>query len=116
LAILSPILPVHPSLSVVVVGSQSAVLSPILPVHPSLSVVAARDTAEVCLEYNGANVCRSNTSNGYIYKQYVNSYLIPKEMGSFKHIIEQFKDPMINFFRSDNFFSMMVVYQNGSNN
>jgi hypothetical protein len=37
-------------------------------------------------------------------------------MGSFKHIIEKFKDTMINLLKSDKFFSVMVVYQNGRNN
>jgi hypothetical protein len=37
-------------------------------------------------------------------------------MGSFKHIIEKFKDMMIKLLGSDEFFSMMVVYQNGRNN
>jgi len=40
-------------------------------------IIATGDLAEVRLEANGANVCHSNTSNGYIYKQYVNYYLIP---------------------------------------
>jgi hypothetical protein len=79
-------------------------------------VIADGELAEVCLEPNGANTCHSNTSNGYNYKQYVNYYLIPKEMGSFKHIIEKFKDTMIKLLGSDEFFSMMVVYQNGRNN
>jgi hypothetical protein len=79
-------------------------------------IIAIRELTEVRLEANGANVCHSNTNNGYIYKQYVNYYLIPKEMGSFKHIIEKFKDTMINLLKSDEFFSMMVVYQNGRNN
>jgi hypothetical protein len=51
-------------------------------------VIADGELAEFCLEPNGANTCHSNTSNGYNYKQYVKYYLIPKEMGSFKHIIE----------------------------
>jgi hypothetical protein len=75
--------------------------------------IADGELAEVCLEPNGANTCRSNTNNRYNYKQYVNYYLIPKEMGSFKHIIEKFKDTMIKLLGSDEFFSMMVVYQNG---
>jgi len=79
-------------------------------------VIADGELSEVCLEPNGANTCHSNTSNGYNYKQYVNYYLIPKEMGSFKHIIEKFKDSMIKLLGSDEFFSMMVVYQNGRNN
>ena len=41
---------------------------------------------------------------------------MPKEMGFFKHVIEKFKDTMINLLKSDDFFSMMVVYQNGRNN
>jgi hypothetical protein len=35
-------------------------------------VIADRELAEVRLEPNSANTCRSNTSNGYKYKQYVN--------------------------------------------
>ncbi len=79
-------------------------------------MIADGESAEVHLEPNGANACCSNTSNGYNYKQYVNYYLIPKEMGSLKHIIEKFKDTMIKLLGSDDFFSMMVVYQNGRNN
>jgi hypothetical protein len=30
-------------------------------------IIATRELAEVRLEANGANICRSNTSNGYIY-------------------------------------------------
>jgi hypothetical protein len=67
------------------------------------NVIADGESAEV-LEPNGANICRSNTSNGYNYKQYVNYYLIPKELGSFKHIIEKFKDTMIKLLGSDEFF------------
>jgi len=37
-------------------------------------------------------------------------------MGSFKHIIEKFKDTMIKLLGSYEFFSMMVVYQNRRNN
>ena len=37
-------------------------------------------------------------------------------MGSFKHVIEKFKDTMIKLLGSDEFFSMMVVYQNRRNN
>jgi hypothetical protein len=80
------------------------------------NVIANGELAEVRLEPNGANICRSNTSNGYNYKQYVNYYFIPKEIGSFKHIIEKFKDTMIKLLGSDEFFSMMVVYQNRRNN
>ncbi len=58
-------------------------------------MIADGELAEVRLEPNGANTFCSNTSNGYNYKQYVNYYLIPKEKGSFKHIIEKFKDTMI---------------------
>ena len=36
-------------------------------------------------------------------------------MGSFKNIIEKFKDTMIKLLGSDEFFSMMVVHQNGRN-
>jgi hypothetical protein len=72
-------------------------------------VIAAGELAEIRLEPNGTNTCHSNTSNGYNYKQYVNYYLIPKEMGSFKNIIEKFKDTMIKLLGSDEFFSMMVV-------
>jgi hypothetical protein len=79
-------------------------------------VIADGELAEVRLEPNGANTCHSNTINGYNYKQYVNYYLIPKEMGSFKHIIKKFKDTMIKLLGSDEFFSMMVVYQNVRNN
>ena len=49
-------------------------------------VITAGELAEIRIEANGANICRSNTSNGYVYKQYVNYYLIQKEMGSFKHV------------------------------
>jgi hypothetical protein len=79
-------------------------------------VIAAGELAEIRLEPNGANTCHSNTSNGYNYKQYVKYYLIPKEMGSFKHIIKKFKDTMIKLLGSDEFFSMMVVHQNRRNN
>jgi len=37
-------------------------------------------------------------------------------MDSFKNIIEKFQDTMIKLFGSDEFLSMMVVYQNGRNN
>jgi hypothetical protein len=79
-------------------------------------VIAAGELAEIRIEANGANICHSNTSNGYVYKQYIHYYLIPKEMGSFKYIIQQFKDTVINLLNSDEFFSLMVVYQNARNN
>jgi hypothetical protein len=66
-------------------------------------VIAAGELAEIRIEANGTNICRSNTSNGYVYKQYVNYNLIPKEMGLFKHVIQQFKDTVINLLNSEDF-------------
>jgi hypothetical protein len=79
-------------------------------------VIANGEIAEVRLHSNGPNVCRANTNNGYVYKQYVNYYLIPKEMGSFKDVIEKFKNTMISILNGDEFFALMVVYQKGRNN
>jgi len=37
--------------------------------------------------------------------------LIPKEMGQYKATIEKFKNTMVNLLNSDQFFSLMTVYQ-----
>ncbi len=79
-------------------------------------VIVNGELAEIRLHPNGPNICRANSSNRYPYKQYVNYYLIPKEMGSFKHVIQEFTDTMVNILNSDEFFSLMVVYQKGRNN
>lgn len=79
-------------------------------------VIAAGELTEVRLNANGSNTCRANTSNGFIYKQYINYYLIPKDMGPFKQTITKFKDTMVDLLKSDEFFSMMVVYQDKRNN
>ena len=53
-------------------------------------VIAAGELTEVRLNANGSNTCRENTSNGFIYKQYINYYLIPKDMGPFKQTIMKY--------------------------
>ena len=37
-------------------------------------------------------------------------------MGSYKATVEKFKNTMVKLLNSDNFFSLMTVYQNGRNN
>jgi hypothetical protein len=64
----------------------------------------------------GENVFRANKKDGITYKEYINYYLIPKEMGSHKETVEQFKNTMVELLQSDEFFVMMTVYQNERNN
>lgn len=64
----------------------------------------------------GENVFRGNKKDGYTYKDYTNYYLIPKMMGSYKCTIEKFTNTMVDVLKSENFFTMMTVYQNERNN
>ncbi len=54
--------------------------------------------------------------NGYTDKEYVNYYLIPKEMGSYKATVDKFKNMMVKLLQSPQFFSMMTVYQDNRTN
>jgi hypothetical protein len=60
----------------------------------------------------GDNTFRGNKKDGITYKEYVNYFLIPREMGTFKTTVEMFKDTMVNVLKSNHFFAMMTVYQN----
>jgi hypothetical protein len=61
----------------------------------------------------GENVVRANKKDGVVYKEYINYYFIPKEMGKHKAIIEKFRNTMVKLLNSDEFFTMMTVYQDG---
>lgn len=60
----------------------------------------------------GDNIFRGNKKDGITYKEYVNYYLIPREMGCFKTTVEMFRNTMVNVLKSNHFFVMMTVYQN----
>jgi hypothetical protein len=45
----------------------------------------------------------------------MNYFLIPKEMGSHSEVLEQFMETMVNIMKSEEFFYMMTIYQNGRN-
>lgn len=64
----------------------------------------------------GEDGCRSNKKDSFVYKDYVNYFLIPKEMGSHHDVIEQFTETTVNILKSEEFFYMMTIYQNGRNN
>ncbi len=71
---------------------------------------------KLCEKPYGENVFRGNKKDGYTYKDYTNYYLIPKELGSYKCTIEKFTNTMVDVLKSENFFTMMTVYQNERNN
>jgi len=60
----------------------------------------------------GDDIPRSNTKNGYTFKDNVNYFLIPREMGKYNSTVEKFKETMTTVLKSDQFFAMMTVYQN----
>lgn len=79
-------------------------------------VIRNAHLGELRVKPHGENVCRANKKNGYTYKDFVNYYLIPKELGSFKATVEKFKNTMVKLLNSDHFFSLMTVYQNERTN
>jgi hypothetical protein len=79
-------------------------------------VIINGGTAELRVTPYGDNVGRGNTKDGYHYKDYVNYYLIPKEMGAYKTTVQEFTTTMLKLLRSPHFFSMMTVYQNSRTN
>lgn len=80
------------------------------------SIITNAATANLRVKPYGENVARGNEKNGYTYKEYVNYYLIPKEMGSYKATVEKFKNMMVKLLQSPQFFSMMTVYQDNRTN
>lgn len=64
----------------------------------------------------GEDGCRSTKKDSFVYKDYVNYFLIPREMGSHHDVIEQFTETTVNILKSEEFFYMMTIYQNGRNN
>jgi hypothetical protein len=70
----------------------------------------------LCVKPYGGNVVRGNKKDAITYKDNANYFLIPREMGKYKPTIEKFKETMITVLKKNNFFAMMTVYQNESNN
>jgi hypothetical protein len=75
------------------------------------NVIINGATAELHVTPSGDNVGCSNTKDGYTYKEYVNTYLIPKKRGAYKTTVQEFTTTMLKLLRSPHFFSMMTVYQ-----
>lgn len=78
-------------------------------------VVQCAKTAELRSTQYGPNECKSNKKNSIVYKDFINYYLIPKKMGSFKDTIDLFVQTMVSVLQSSKFFSFMTVYQNKRN-
>ena len=75
-------------------------------------VILNAKIAEIRVKPYGVNEGSGNKKDGFTYKEYMNYYLIPREMGSHKATVEKFKNTMIKILNSNNFFAMMTVYQN----
>ena len=74
-------------------------------------VIRNAELGELRLKPYGDNVCRANKKGNFTYKDFFNYYMIPKEMGPYKATIEKFKNTMVKLLNSDQFFSLMTVYQ-----